>query len=88
MRQPGEPGAPIRQRESRLMPRIVQAKLIPWKPGVPKIHLQYDNGFAVIADVRSNEISILDAIEELSLEDRIELAQTLETDYAVDRTRH
>lgn len=70
------------------MPRIVQAKLIPWKPGAPKIHLQYDNGFAVIADVRSNEISILDAIEELSLEDRIELAQTLETDYAVDRTRH
>lgn len=70
------------------MPRIVQATLIPWKPGIPKIHLQYEDGFALIADVRSNEVHILDAIDHLSLEDRIELAQSLEADYAALGTRH
>ncbi len=70
------------------MPRIVQARLIPWMPGIPKIQMQYDDGFAVIADVRSNDIHILDAIEQLSLKDRVELAQSLEAEYADTRTRH
>ena len=66
------------------MPRIVSAKLIPWQHGqVPMIHLQYDDGLAVLADVLSNEVNILDAIEQLSLEDRTELAIQLEADYAV-----
>jgi hypothetical protein len=70
------------------MPRIVRADLVPSQPGAPKIRLQYDDGFAVVADVTSNDVQILDAIDQLSLEDRIELAQALEAENAIPRTRH
>lgn len=70
------------------MPRLVNASLIPFVLGSPKIRLQYEDGFAVVADATSNDIQILDAIEQLSLADRIELAQALEADHAPARTRH
>ncbi len=70
------------------MPRIVQAQLVPSVPGAPKIRLQYDDGFSFVADATSNDIQILDAIEQLSLEDRIELAQALEAEHAPTRSRH
>jgi hypothetical protein len=71
-----------------MMPRIVQATLIPSLPGGPKMRLQYDDGFVVVADATSNDIEILEAIEQLSLEDRTELAQALEAAHAPARTRH
>ncbi len=52
----------------------------------PNIRLQYDDGFSFVADASSNDIQILDAIDQLSLADRIELAQALEAEHAPART--
>lgn len=78
----------VRFRPPARPPRVVRSWLIPWEPGIPGIAFLYSDGTQGCADVRWRDPHVLEAIERLSIEDKIELTEHLEAAHAAARARH
>ena len=64
-------------------PRIVEAKLMSWEPGVPGIWFRYHDGIETIANATYDTHEIQAAIKILSDEDQNKLKRALETYHTV-----
>ena len=64
-------------------PRIVEARLMPWEPGIPGIWFRYHDGMETIANATHDTHEIQAAIKTLSDEDQNKLAKSLEAFRAV-----
>ena len=64
-------------------PRIVEAKLMSWEPGVRGIWFRHHDGMETIANATYNTHEIQAAIKILSAEDQNKLTRALETYHTV-----
>ena len=64
-------------------PRIVEAKLMWWEPGIPGIWFRYHDGIETIANATYDTHEIQAAIKILSDEDQNKLTRALETYHTV-----
>jgi hypothetical protein len=63
------------------------SKLVPWEAGISGIAFTRPDGVHVVADATIDTPEVLEAIEQLSFEDRVKLARQLEVAYAKPRTQ-
>ena len=63
--------------------RIVEAKLVLWKPGIPGIWFRYHDGMETIANATYDTYEIQAAIETLTDEDQKKVTRALETYHTV-----
>ena len=78
-------GVPMSVVRVQFPPRIVEAGLMGWEPGIPGIWYRYHDGVHVISDATFDSHEIRAAIKILSPEDRDELSKSLEAYRAVAR---